>query len=116
MKDWHEELPQIALATKGKLIILTRSYFPVSMDLLRPRLGNLSKGVRDITVMLRDYNPIDPYDTFTKIMQPFLETCAERTKMVERDFDRMEREYKVRYKISNQKINLGLGVLVSVVN
>lgn len=65
------------------------------MDLLRPRLGTLSKGVRDITVMLRSYTPIDNDDTFVKLMTPFLETSSERTKMVERDFDRMEREYKV---------------------
>jgi hypothetical protein len=65
------------------------------MDLLRPRLGTLSKGVRDITVLLRDYSPIDNDDTFVKVMTPFLETSADRTKMVERDFDRMDREYKV---------------------
>lgn len=65
------------------------------MDLIKPGLGVLTKGVRDIGVMLRDYKPIHSADKFAHVFTPFLETCAERTKMVERDFDRMENEYRV---------------------
>eukprot|EP01126_Amoeba_proteus_P050207 TRINITY_DN5911_c0_g1_i7.p1 TRINITY_DN5911_c0_g1~~TRINITY_DN5911_c0_g1_i7.p1 ORF type:complete len:335 (-),score=114.42 TRINITY_DN5911_c0_g1_i7:126-1016(-) len=82
LQDWYSELPQIALATK------------VSMDLIRPRLGTLTKGVRDLTVMLRDYTTLNGDDQFETIMKPFLDDCTERTKFVEKDFERMEREYK----------------------
>jgi hypothetical protein len=65
------------------------------MDLIRPGLGVLTKGVRDITIMLRDYKPIHAGDQFLQMFTPFLETCTERTKFVERDFDRMDNEFKV---------------------
>jgi len=81
LQNWPDELPQIPLATK------------VSMDMLRPGLGVLSKGVRDIDVLLRSFKPMHEQDQFSAIFTPFLEDCSERTKMVERDFARMEAEY-----------------------
>eukprot|EP01126_Amoeba_proteus_P045583 TRINITY_DN5111_c0_g5_i4.p1 TRINITY_DN5111_c0_g5~~TRINITY_DN5111_c0_g5_i4.p1 ORF type:complete len:334 (-),score=88.40 TRINITY_DN5111_c0_g5_i4:158-1159(-) len=82
LQKWYEELPQVALATK------------VSMDLIRPRLGHLAKGTRDLGIVLKDYHLVNQNDQFQAIFHPFLDTCIERTKFVEKDFERLEREYR----------------------
>eukprot|EP01125_Pyxidicula_operculata_P003592 TRINITY_DN1470_c0_g1_i2.p1 TRINITY_DN1470_c0_g1~~TRINITY_DN1470_c0_g1_i2.p1 ORF type:complete len:1792 (+),score=498.11 TRINITY_DN1470_c0_g1_i2:58-5376(+) len=105
LNDVSQELPQVALATR------------ISMEMLRPRLVSLKSGVAELTEELKTFTPIDASDPFKNIMAPFLDESSKRVTLIDKDFERLEAEYKSLVKLwDDDEKNLEMSLVFTTIN
>jgi diaphanous 1 len=100
LKGFIESVPQLTLAAKGKNLILLKFIVNslkliclVSMDLINPRMTLLRQGVRTIEKLLRHYQKINEEDRYEIVMSKFIIEAEEKVRLVEKDLERMNKEY-----------------------